>query len=423
YWPVPRLVAAVLSRRLRREVTISDCGFVDRTPPEEDLYDGLTCSGTLEGTIRTVVELSGRDMRRRKLLLGSVFSAAVFAEPALFALTAPPAEATTRAGGRRIGMADVEILTQQVTQLRPLDCQYGSGRVREQLVQPLHREANELLHGSYSAQTGKALLSAVANACWLAGYMAWDVGRPSLAQRYYVQGLDLAMTAGDRLFGAYVLSQMSWMTVQIGRGARTEHDQRRNARQAVAFARAGLNVARDAATPALAAQLHVTEGRGLGLLGDTGAARRAVLAAERHYERFRPGDEPSWLGFYTEAGFASDLGCCLRDMGDTDQAAKLITQALGDVEPWKVSGRCAIQTALATTHLLGRDLEQAAAHGRDAVRTAAEVSSTRALDGLRILQRQVRPLRSASPLLVELDERITDFRTSTTRRHQQDNRL
>ncbi|MGH3941487.1 MAG: hypothetical protein ACRDTG_23230, partial [Pseudonocardiaceae bacterium] len=62
YWPVPRLVAAVLSRRLRREVTISGCGFLDRTPPEEDRYDGLTCSGTLEGTIRTVLELSGRDM-------------------------------------------------------------------------------------------------------------------------------------------------------------------------------------------------------------------------------------------------------------------------------------------------------------------------------------------------------------------------
>ncbi|MGH3931649.1 MAG: hypothetical protein ACRDTF_16945 [Pseudonocardiaceae bacterium] len=413
YWPVPRLVAEVLSRRLRREVTISDCGFLDRTPPEEDRYDGLTCSGTLEGTIRTVVELSGRDMRRRKLLLGSVFSAAAFAEPALFALAAPPTEATARAGGRRIGMADVEILTQQVTQLRTLDCQYGSGRVREQLVQ--------LLHGSYSAQTGKALLGAVANACWLAGYMAWDVGRPSLAQRYYIQGLDLAMTAGDRLYGAYVLSQMSWMTVQIGRGARTEHDQRRNARQAVAFARAGLNVARDAATPALAAQLHVTEGRGLGLLGDTGAARRAVLAAERHYERFRPDDEPPWLGFYTEAGFAADLGCCLRDMGDTDQATKLITQALGDVESWKVSGRCAIQTALATTHLLGR--EQAAAHGRDAVRTAAEVSSTRTLDRLRTLQRQLAPLRSASPHLADLDARITDFLTRTTRRHPQDNKL
>ncbi|MGH3885065.1 MAG: hypothetical protein ACRDSZ_00600, partial [Pseudonocardiaceae bacterium] len=28
-WPVPRLVAAVLSRRLRQEVSVTDCGFAD----------------------------------------------------------------------------------------------------------------------------------------------------------------------------------------------------------------------------------------------------------------------------------------------------------------------------------------------------------------------------------------------------------
>ena len=80
-WPVPRLVATVLSRRLQREVSLPDCGFIDREPVGEDPHDGLTCSGTLEGTVRTVVELSGRDMRRRKLLTGSMFSVAAFAEP------------------------------------------------------------------------------------------------------------------------------------------------------------------------------------------------------------------------------------------------------------------------------------------------------------------------------------------------------
>jgi hypothetical protein len=104
-WPVPRLVAAVLSGRLQREVSVTECGFVDCAPAGEDPYDGLRCASTLEGTVRTVIELSGRDMRRRKLLLGSVFSAAAFAEPALFALTVPPAQSTARAGGQRVGMA------------------------------------------------------------------------------------------------------------------------------------------------------------------------------------------------------------------------------------------------------------------------------------------------------------------------------
>jgi len=41
-------------------------------------------------------------------------------------------------------------LTEQITHLGKLSHQYGSGRVREQVVQLLHREANQLLHGSYS---------------------------------------------------------------------------------------------------------------------------------------------------------------------------------------------------------------------------------------------------------------------------------
>jgi hypothetical protein len=142
---VPRLVAGVLSQRLQREVSVSECGFADCASLGEDPYDGLRCSGTLEGTVRTIVELSGRDMRRRKLLLGSVFSATAFAEPALFALTVPPVRSVARAGGqlRRVGMVDVEVLTEQITHLGKLSHQYGSGRVRGQVVQLLHREANQ----------------------------------------------------------------------------------------------------------------------------------------------------------------------------------------------------------------------------------------------------------------------------------------
>ncbi len=133
--------------------------------------------------------------------------------------------------------------------------------------------------------------------------------------------------------------------------------------------------------------------------------------AERCYERVRLDDEPTWLGFYTEAELAADLGRCLRDVGEPEQATRLITQALDPYEPWRVRSRCFVQTDLAAAHLVGHDLEHAAALGRDAVRTAAQVSSTLTLDRLRTLQRQVRPLRTGSPHLRELDERITDLLT------------
>ena len=411
----------MLSARLQREVSVSECGFADCAPPGEDPYDGLRCSGTLEGTVRTVVELSGRDMRRRKFLLGSAFSAAAFAEPALFALTVPPAPSTARtAGGRRVGMADVEVLTEQITHLNKLQHQYGSGRVREQMVALLHRETNQLLHGSYAEKTGKALLSAVARATRSAGFMTADVGRHALAQRYHIQALDLAMRAGDRCYAADVLGCMCRLTARIGENAPASQDTLRHGRQAVALARAGLTVAQGTATAALAAQLHALEGRGFALLGDAREARRAVLAAQRSYESLRPENEPPWMSFYTEANLVSDLGRCLSGIGETEQAITLTTAALRGCEPWRVRGRCVDQTDLAIAHLLARDPEQAAAFGRDALRTAADVSSTITVDRLRTLQRQVHSLRSASPACADLDDRITDHLARTARRRPDD---
>ncbi|MGH3623917.1 MAG: hypothetical protein ACRDQ5_19355 [Sciscionella sp.] len=415
-WPVPRLVAKVLSRHRHREISVTECGFADHSPSSDDRHDGLQCSGTLDDTVRTVVELSGRDMDRRKFLLGSAFSAAAFSEPALFALTVPPVESTARARGWRVGMADVEIITEHYAHLCRLDQRYGSGRVREQVLQLLHREANTVMHGTYSEKTGKALLGAVAQLTDLAAGTATDVGRHSLAQRYHIQALDLAMSAGDRLYTAHTLMRMSFLTVTIGQGAQTEHDRLRQARQALALARAGNTVAGGAATPMLSASLRAVEARGLALLGDAPATRQAILEAERQHQRIRPEAEPACFNGYAEAQLAADLGRCLRDTGESTQGIRQLTQALETNAPGRVRSHCIMQADLAAAHLAARDFEQAAAIGREAIRAATQVSSTRSLDRLAILQREIRPLRASSSHLTDLDDRITTLMTHNNAR-------
>ncbi|MGQ0776027.1 MAG: hypothetical protein ACT4NY_16660, partial [Pseudonocardiales bacterium] len=417
HWPTPRLVATVLAGRLQREVTITECGFLDRSPPSEDPYDGLRCSGTLDGAIRTIVELTGRDMRRRKLLLGSAFSLAAFAEPTLYALTVPPAHGTARAAGPRIGMTDVQVLTEQVTHLHKLSAQYGSGRVRGQLVALLHGEGNRLLHGTYTDKTGKALLSAVAHAAQHAGLMAGDVGRHALAQRYLIQALDLALRAGDRHLAARILYCAGLLTARIAENAPDGQDTIRHGRQTVALARAGLTIAQETVHPAQAAALHGIEAKGFALLGDARETRHAALAAQRYYDTVTPEER---AGIYVVNAFGQDLGNSLLRIGDTQQALTFSTLALDGAEPWMVRGRCANQTLLARTHLQSRDLEQAAACGRDALRSAATLSSTIATDRLRLLQRQITPLRTASPYLADLDDRITEHLIRSTRDHRTD---
>lgn len=232
-------------------------------------------------------------------------------------------------------MADVHILTEQIDHLSRLGHQYGSGRVREQMVQLLNREANRLLHGTYSEKTGRALLSAVAKATYTVGFMSGDVGRHALAQRYYIQALDLAMRAGDRSYGADILADASRLTVRLGENAPPGQDTARNGRQAVALARAGLTIAQDSATPALAAKLYAMQARGFALLGDARETRHAAVATQRCYETVTP---EQGAGVYTANAFGGDLGRCFRGIGETEQALKFGAMALHDCEPWVVRG-------------------------------------------------------------------------------------
>ncbi|MGH8952971.1 MAG: ATP phosphoribosyltransferase regulatory subunit [Acidimicrobiia bacterium] len=57
---------------------------------------------------------------------------------------------------------------------------------------------------------------------------AADAGRDSLAQRYYIQALDLTMRAGNRPHAANVLATMSRMTVQIDENTPAEHNTARH---------------------------------------------------------------------------------------------------------------------------------------------------------------------------------------------------
>lgn len=99
------------------------------------------------------------------------------------------------------------------------------------------------------------------------------------------------------------------------------------------------------------------------------------------------------------------------------EAVRLARRALDGYEPWRARNRCFAQIDLAAAHLAAGDLEQAASAGRDALRTALRVDSTHTRDRLRTLQRQTQLLRTSSPDLGELDNRITDLLHRNRARH------
>jgi hypothetical protein len=357
-------------------------------------------------------------MDRRGFLLGAAFAATAFAEPAFLALTVPAVENTARVAGRRIGMAEVEAVTATVDHYRRLGNRLGGGLIRAQVVRFVHGEANNARHSTYTEQTGRALFAAVAQATRLAGSMAAEVDRHALAQRCYIQAVNLAMHAGDRLYTAEVLAHMSRLAVRISQGAPTGYDVFHNARSAVALVRTARSVA-GSATPLLSTQLHAVEARGLALLGDAREITAAADAAMRSFDSARPGHEPAWLSYYTQTEPFGEIGQGLRDVGCVNRAVALIEKVLDGYAPWRMRSRAFAWTDLAMTYLWQKEVEGAQMAADKALQVAEPVASQRIADRLCVLQRRLRP-HARHPAVAGLNDRINHLLTRSADRRDED---
>jgi len=404
-WPVPRLVASVLAKRLGYAIEVIDCGFVDKSE-EVDTFDGFACSPTVDGTIDTVAELSGRDMGRRNFLMGSAFVAASFAEPALLALTMPTEHSAGRVRGPKIGSADVMMMLETIRHFENQGRKYGGAANREYVVQFVHQHADRALRGTYTEEVGRSLHSALSQATWLAADRSVDTGRHALAQRYYTQALNLALHAEDHAYAANVLSEMSRATIDIANAAVSEAVTVRNGQHAAALARSALDVA-GTTTPALTSYLHAIEARAFAVLGNRRSTEEAVNNAQRAFER-AGGEEPEWFGFYGEADLMADVGQCLRDIGRPRQGLALLERSVEALPAGRVTAKAKTKVHIAAAYLELREYEQAATTAEQAVAEIGSLSSQRSRDRVQALRHRVRR-HGSDRRLSEMDDRLTEF--------------
>lgn len=402
-WPVPRLVAKVLSRRLGFAVSVQECGFVDRGEPT-DTFDAFQRAPSIDGTIGLVAELSGRDMRRRNFLLGATFATAAFAEPAWLAMTMPAESAAARTAGARVGANDVAVITDTVRHFERLHRRYGGGIVRDQVVSYVHQQADLVLQSTYTERVGGDLLRAVTQATWLAGLTSVDSGRPALGQAYYAQALNLAQQSGDKLYAANILAEMSNTTMDVGNAT---GDAGPHGQHAVALARSAVQVAGRSATPAFGAWLHAMEARGLAMLGDRAGVEAAVSDAQRSYER-ADGDEPEWFGFYGEPDLLGDVGQCLRDAGRPRQGLALLERAAAALPVDRVTSRVKTQIHIAAAQVELGEFEAAGRTADQALAAGRAVSSNRIVGRVRTLRHRARG-HQARRGSQDLDERLGAF--------------
>lgn len=277
---------------------------------------------------------------------------------------------------------------------RDADRQTGGGRLYSAVVRHLGTHVGPRL---VDTDTGPHIFAAAAALTEMAGWMAHDSGRDSLAARHFARALPLARTSGDTALTANVAASNSHLALQTGDPAAAAH-----------WARTGL----DALTggpgiPTLAARLHTMQARALAAGGQQTPAARALDQAHVTLDSRPATTSHPWISPFDNAALASESALALRDMHQYDGALEQAERAVNLREVGRARSLALSRIALAGLHAQCRDLDAAVGVGDDllAALTPAlgSIRVMHQLDGLSTSLARHRDYRPVKDFLERLD--------------------
>ncbi|GAA2473768.1 hypothetical protein GCM10010406_07130 [Streptomyces thermolineatus] len=250
---------------------------------------------------------------------------------------------------------------ESVTGLRRLEDRLGSGAVRHRVEADLGL-VRELLHrGTREPRLRTELFRTAADLAHLGGWVCTDTARHGPAQRFFLTGLRLAHTAGDRPLAANLLAGLSLQAVLAGRPS-----------DALAAADAAREAASGRTCARVRSMVATRRARSHALLGDERACRRALEEARRLLERAgaRGGNDPAWIYYFDESELAGQAGSALLDLGLPAEAATLLEGARAVRAAEFPRDRAVYAARAAVAHARCGNRERAGALAEEAARTA-----------------------------------------------------
>jgi hypothetical protein len=209
----------------------------------------------------------------------------------------------------------VNRIEHNIPSLRMMDDQLGGESVRRLVDAELGVVSDLLAHGSYTEQVGRRLHLVAAELARFAGWVSFDAGFQTAAQRYWIAALHAAQAAGDRIVGANILKNMSLQCVDFDRP-----------REAVELADAAGKSARGLSGRA-GSMIEMRRARAYAALGDQAACMRTLARSERSFTRARA-DEPSWASYFDDAEYHAQVGSCFIDLGKPAVADRWLERSL-----------------------------------------------------------------------------------------------
>ncbi|MEE4598017.1 XRE family transcriptional regulator [Streptomyces sp. DSM 41524] len=231
--------------------------------------------------------------------------------------------------------------------------------------------------GLYTRPVGQRLHTLAASLAQTAGWQRFDERKHAAANRFWRAALHDAHAAGQRDLGAGILSdlayQMLWLNDPRATVAILDH----------AIPRAQHPTARSL--------LHLRQARAQAALGENGACRRSLTAAEKVLGKVSADPVPAWCSWMSPADLAVDSGRCLAELGNTRQAHQLIDDGIAALPTARNKTRAVFLAYKAENHLHTGDLEQAAAAAAASWALAQRINAPRCMAMVRDLEPHFTP--------------------------------
>ncbi|MFE2409030.1 helix-turn-helix transcriptional regulator [Kitasatospora sp. NPDC059408] len=233
--------------------------------------------------------------------------------------------------------------------------------------------------GRHTEPVAKRLHLLAASLATTCGWYRFDQGKHFAAGKLWAGALQAANAAGDRDFGAGVLSDFAYQSNWTGRPD-VSVDQLGHALSGTRH-------------PTARSLLFLRRARAHAALGERSACYRDLSEAEVALSTRADGPAPAWCAWMGPADLAVDSGQCLLDLGRTDEARLRMAEGMSLLPKSRDKTRGIFLTYQAKGFLRSNDVEQALAVTTESLDLATRIGAERCVALVRELAPAFRPYR------------------------------
>lgn len=279
--------------------------------------------------------------------------------------------------GSRIGRDVPAQLRQRTERLRRLDDILGGGDTYRVYLGEYQATRTMLREHSYTEDTGRALMSVLAEQDQQAGWAAFDAGMQPDARSLYESSHQAATEAGDTALAGNALAFLAYQKI--------DKDRRAGIETAVQACR----TAGPEAAPGVRALLYERLAWAYAVAGNASETERALSTAEAALAAGDGTAQPDWAAWVDRNELQIMTGRCWTELRRPLRAVPVLEDVLTRYDDTHARDKALYLSWLADSYLAAHEIEQAAAITGRALELSAGVAS-------------VRPRKRLAPVLEQL---------------------